>query len=82
MLLKGPGASRLTGEIGILGGIRVSDVPLIHRFFLYMHHEESSYLGCLLIEDHAFRSQILKLLQDYCNRPFAEIGSIDLAHTL
>jgi hypothetical protein len=48
----------------------------------HIDYEGSEYIGCLLIHDPAFCSQIVKLLQDYCNRPIAEIGSIDLAHTL
>jgi hypothetical protein len=39
-------------------------------------------MGCLLFNDSTFCNQIMKLLQDYRNRPIAEIGSIDLAHTL
>jgi hypothetical protein len=82
MLIKGPGASRLKGEIGILTGIRVSDLPSTRRCFLYMRHEESFYLGCLLFDDTGFCDQIAKRLQGYCNRSIAEIGSLDLSHTL
>jgi hypothetical protein len=39
-------------------------------------------MGCLLFEDHAFCDQIVKLLRGYLNRPMAEIGSLDLSHTL
>ena len=45
-------------------------------------NEESSYMGCLLFDDEIFCLQIAKLLQAHCNRLIAEIGSIDLAHTL
>jgi hypothetical protein len=34
MLIKGPGVSRLTGEIGTLTGIRVSDFQSTRRCFL------------------------------------------------
>src|SRR4030095_14685694 len=81
MLLNGPGASRLTGEIGILRGIRVNDA-LSHRCFLYMQHDESYYLGCLLFHDITFCRHIATLLKCCCNRPIAEIGSLDLAYTL
>ena len=81
ILLNGPGATRLTGEIGILTGIRVNDPPSTLRCFLYMQHEESSYLGCLLFQDIAFYRHITALLWAYCNRPIEEIGSIDIEHT-
>jgi hypothetical protein len=47
-----------------------------------MRHEESSYLGCLLFDDTGFCDQIAKLLQGYCNRSIAEIGSLDLSYIL
>ena len=45
-------------------------------------HEESSYMGCLLFDDEIFFGQITKLLEAHCNRHIAEIGCIDLSHTL
>jgi hypothetical protein len=70
------------GEIGILWQVVPSNTVPADRCFLYMHHEGSSYVGCLLIDDTAFCSEIMKLLQDCCNRPIAEIGSLDLFDTL
>jgi hypothetical protein len=81
MLLKGIGPSRLTGEFGILKGIRANDLSSTRRCFLYMQHEESSYLGCLLFHDIAFSRQITALLQCYCDHSIAAIGSLDLDHT-
>jgi hypothetical protein len=52
------------------------------RCYLYIEHDGSTYLGCLLFDDHAFCRYVAKLLEDYCNHPISEIGSIDLAHTL
>jgi len=49
--------------------------------FLEIEHEGLSYVGCLLFDDLVFCGEIMKLLQGCCNRPIAEIGSIDLAHT-
>ena len=82
MLIKGPGPSRLTGEIGILTHISVNNIPTTRRCFLYMLHEDSSYLGCLFLFDLTFFDQIVKILEDCLNRPVSEIGSIDLTHTL
>jgi hypothetical protein len=69
-----------TGEIGILRTTLLSKVQPANRCFLLISYEGSSYIGCLLFDDHAFCSQIVKLLQAHCNRFIAEVGSIDLAH--
>jgi hypothetical protein len=73
---------RLRGEIGILKAVEKSNILPADRCFLYIEHEAAEYIGCLLCGDHVFCTQIVKLLQGCCNRPIAEIGSIDLAHTL
>ena len=39
-------------------------------------------MGCLLFDDEIFCGQITKLLEAHCNRHIAEIGCIDLSHTL
>jgi hypothetical protein len=78
MLLNGPGPSRLTGEIGILIGIRANDLQSTRRCFVYMEHEQSSYFGCLLFYDIAFGRHIAALLQSCCNRPITEIGSLEI----
>jgi hypothetical protein len=82
MLLNGPGLSRLTGEMGILRGIRANDLPSTRRCFLYMEYEQSAYFGCLLFYDIRFGRHIAALLQSCCNRPIVEIGSLDLTCTL
>jgi hypothetical protein len=69
------------GEVGILRTVLRSK-DRINKCFLLIFHEESSYMGCLLFDDAIFCRQIAKLLQAYCNRPIAEIGSLDLTFTL
>jgi hypothetical protein len=71
---------RAAGEIGILRKVMSSDV--LPGCFLYIDYKESSYIGCLLFDDRAFCNQIVNLLKGCRNRPIAEIGSLDLAHTL
>jgi hypothetical protein len=68
------------GEIGILR--KVMSSTILPGCFLYIDHKGSSYIGCLLFDDHAFCSQIVNLLQGYCNHPIAEIGSLVLSYTL
>ena len=70
------------GEIGILRKVVESNIYPADRCFLYIDYEGSSYIGCLLIEDYAFCSQIVKLLQDCLNRTIVEVGGLDLSYTL
>jgi len=70
------------GEVGILEAILPSVIQPADRFFLYIVYEGSTYIGCLLIDDHAFCRQVRKLLKACCNHPIAEIGSIDVTYTL
>jgi len=70
------------GEIGILRRVVPSKISSAEKCFPYIEHDGSEYMGCLLFDDRAFCSQIAELLQGCCNHPIAEIGSIDLGHTL
>lgn len=73
--------TRPRGEIGILKAVALSNVQPADRCFLYIEHEGSSYIGCLLFDDSTFCGQVAKLLANHCNRPISEIGSLDLSHT-
>jgi hypothetical protein len=73
---------RQQGEIGILKAVTISNVQPADRCFLYIEHEGSSYIGCLLFDDTSFCGQVAKLLKGYYNRSIAEIGSLDLSSTL
>jgi hypothetical protein len=73
----------LQGEIGTLKAAQPSNVLPADRCFLYIDHEGSSYIGCLLFADHAFCAQVVKLLQRCCSRSIAEIGSSEgLPHSV
>jgi hypothetical protein len=80
--VDGPENKFPRGEIGILRWVGLSALQPPDRCYLYIDHEQSSYLGCLLFDDRAFCRYVAKLLESYCNRPIAEIGSLDLSHTL
>jgi hypothetical protein len=73
---------RPRGEIGILTAVQLSNIQPADRCFLYIEHEGSSYIGCLLFDESVFCSQIAKILQSYCNRPITDIGSLDVSYTL
>jgi hypothetical protein len=73
----GPENKRPTGEIGILKAVELSSIQPADRCFLHIDHEGSSYVGCLLFDDPVFCRHIAELLQGYCGRSMAEIGSIE-----
>ena len=70
------------GEVGVLRSVVLSQTQPPARCFLYMEHDGSSYMGCLLFDDPNFCRQVATLLEGYGNRSIAEIGAIDLSHTL
>jgi hypothetical protein len=70
------------GEIGMLQSVVISHAQPPPRCFLYIEHEGSSYMGCLLFDDHNFCREVVRLLERCCNRSIAEIGGIDVSHTL
>ena len=73
---------RPKGEIGILRKVEPSNILPANRCFLYIEHEGSLYIGCLLFDDSSFCGQVTILLKNHCNRPISEIGSLDISHTL
>src|SRR5215475_14039652 len=72
----------LRGEIGVLRRVTEPKNQPSETCILEIEHEGLSYVGCLLFDDLAFCGEITKLLQNCCNRPIAEIGSLDVSHTL
>lgn len=79
---RGGGKQEATGEVGTLEELVLPNIRPLDRCFLYIEHEASTYLGCLLIDDEPFCSQLANLLRCYYNHPIAEIGSLDLSYAL
>ena len=73
---------RPKGEIGILRKVEPLDILPADRCFLYIEHEESWYIGCLMVDDQAFYNLVVTLLKSHCNQPISEIGSLDISNTL
>ena len=72
-----------TGEVGNLTWVSLTGIQPLDRCYLLMNHEGSSYMGCLLFDDDKFCRYVMQFLEHYCcNRPIAEIGSLDLVYTL
>src|SRR5262245_25099726 len=63
------------GEVGILRRVEKSKVLPANRFFLYIDHEESSYIGCLICSDRLFCSQLVRILEHHLNKTIVKIGS-------
>jgi hypothetical protein len=78
MWIGGKENKRPKGEVGILK--RVNGEPIIHRCFLWIEYEESTYLGCLMLSNAAFCERVFKVLQENVGRSIEDIGSIDLSH--
>src|SRR5262245_36091904 len=70
------------GKVGILKRVEKSNVLPADRCFLHIDYEGAYYIGCLLCSDHAFCSQIVRIMEANLNKTIAQIGSIDLSHTL
>jgi len=73
---------RPKGEIGILRKVEPLDILPVDRCFLYIEHEGSWYIRCLMVDDQAFYNQVVTLLKNHCNQPISEIGSLNISHTL
>ena len=73
---------RPRGEVGILRRVEHSHVLPANKCFLFIDYEDASYIGCLLCSDHAFCSQIVRILQANLNKTIAEIGSLDISRLL
>jgi hypothetical protein len=69
---------RPKGEIGVFRRVVRSNIQPSNRCFLFIDHQESSYIGGLMVDDSVFCDQITKLLQGCYNRPIAEIGGLQL----
>src|SRR5215471_12844017 len=80
--VAGPANKYAHGEVGILKSVALSKTLPANRCFLYVDHQGSSYVGCLIVDDTSFCREIVKLLQTHCNHSIDRIGSLDLSHLL
>lgn len=80
--ISGKENKRPRGEVGTLKAVTLSDIQPPDRCFLYIDYDESSYIGCLLIDDRTFCANIVKILERHLNHSIADIGGLDISHTL
>jgi hypothetical protein len=70
------------GEVGFLREVRKSKIPKYNALYLIMDYEGNTYMGCLLLEDAMFCDEIRLALLAQCGNAIADIGSLDVSHTL
>jgi hypothetical protein len=76
---RGPYA-KITGEVGILTGVKWYDLTA-NRCFLLMEFQSERYMGSLIFDDAAFCRQIYALLQDHIGESITEIGDLGISFT-
>jgi hypothetical protein len=67
------------GEVGILKEVKVPAIQPFNRCFLIIEYKSAMYMGCLLIDNLSFCSQVARLLQSYRGDPIEYIGGLDLS---
>jgi len=80
--IEGEENKKPKGEIGTLIAVKLSVIEPPNRCYLLVHHQGSTYMGCLLINDLSFCAQITELLQNHCGHSLQDIGDLDLSHTM
>jgi hypothetical protein len=68
------------GEVGILQRCTFQ-YSTCGQMFLIHRLRTINYMGCLMIDNHDFCEQIVKLLQGHCNCLIVDIGSLDVTFT-
>jgi hypothetical protein len=74
----GNGTASVTGEIGILSEVFLSQV-LPEKIYLVMNTAEgNSYLGSLIFEKRGAAKTVFDLLRCCINQPLTAVGGLDL----
>src|SRR5262245_17624976 len=80
--MSGSCDKRPRGEVGILRRVEISKVLPANRCFLYIDHEDASYVGCLLCSDQGFCNSIVRVLEANLDKPISVIGNLDISRLL
>jgi hypothetical protein len=70
------------GEVGTLTEVRVPLTQPFNRCFLVVEYKAATYMGCLLIDDLSFCSQVSRLLQSQRGMSIEQIGGLELSSSL
>ena len=70
------------GEIGVLREVKLSAMKPYDKCFFVIDHDGSTYMGCLLVSDPAFCTQLVELLKEHYGQSIRDVGDIDLSRTL
>ena len=71
----------IKGEVGVLKQCSTHEV-VKNICFLFIECEGKSYVGALVVDDASLCQQLSYILKQNIGRPIAEIGALDLSHTL
>ena len=78
LLTYGPGRAAVSGEIGVLEAVFLSQV-IINKVLLLMHTAEDNVsIGSLMFEKRDSAKAVFDLLYAQINKPVAAIGALDL----
>jgi len=69
------------GEVGVLTHV-TGNHQVTNRCYLVIEHENERYMGCLIVDDIAFCSEVSAILQNQLGHSIKEIGDLDLSSTL
>jgi hypothetical protein len=73
----GPGAAFVSGEVGVLEAVFLSQV-VTNKVYLLMHTAEgNTYIGTLMFEKLKSAKSVFDFLQGFINKPLRGIGAMD-----
>jgi hypothetical protein len=79
--IGGEGDKHPKGEVGTLKQVKFVDGPFVSRCFLWIEHEEGTYLGCVLLSDASFGQEVSELLQDNYGQSLEYIGCLNISYS-
>jgi len=79
-LTRSQNEKTVRGEVGVLTYV-IGNHQVTNRCYLVIEHNNERYMGCLLVDEIAFCSEIAAILQNQLGHSTKEIGDLDLSYT-
>ena len=74
----GPGRTTVSGEVGVLEAVFLSQI-VINKVYVLIHtEEENTYIGSLMFEKADSAKAVFDFLYTQINKPLTAIGALDL----
>lgn len=80
-LTRSQSEKTVRGEVGVLTYV-IGNHQVTNRCYPVIEYEKERYMGCLLVGDITFCSQVSEILRNHIGRSIKEIGDFDLSYTL